>query len=296
VSEAQRCGYIGLVGRPNVGKSTLLNRILGQELSITAAKPQTTRHRILGIHTRGNVQMLFVDTPGLHDVRRNALNRVLNRTALAVVEEVDCVVLVVQMPRIIDADRKLLSRLQNNGHTLIIALNKIDRVAKTELLPVLQELGDLAPDVQIVPLSARGGENVERLENMLVAQMPERAFVYPADQLTDRSERFFVAEIVREQLTRQLHQELPYELSVETEQFIEHGDSVEVSVLIWVGRDSQKGIVVGRNGETLKQVGTLARRRMADLLGKRVHLSTWVKVKQGWVDDERALHNLGYDS
>jgi len=296
VSEAQRCGYIGLVGRANVGKSTLLNRILGQELSITAAKPQTTRHRILGIHTRGNVQMLFADTPGLHDIRRNALNRVLNRTALAVVEEVDCVVLVVQMPRIIDADKKLLSRLQNNGHTLVIALNKIDRVAKTELLPVLQELGTLAPHVQIVPLSARSGENVERLENVLVAQLPERGFVYPADQLTDRSERFFVAEIVREQLTRQLHQELPYELSVETEQFIEHGDSVEVSVLIWVGRDSQKGIVVGRDGETLKQVGTLARRRMADLLGKRVHLSTWVKVKQGWVDDERALHNLGYDS
>ena len=155
MNEAQRCGYIGLVGRPNVGKSTLLNRILGQELSITAAKPQTTRHRILGIRTRGNVQMVFADTPGLHDVRRNALNRVLNRTALAVVEEVDCVVLVVQMPRIIDADRKLLSRLQKNGHTLVIALNKIDRVAKTELLPVLQELSTLAPDVQIVPPFAR---------------------------------------------------------------------------------------------------------------------------------------------
>jgi len=296
VSDAQRCGYIGLVGRPNVGKSTLLNRIMGQELSITAAKPQTTRHRILGIHTRGDVQMLFVDTPGLHDVRRNALNRVLNRTALAVVEEVDCLVLVAQMPRITDADRALLTRLQTNRQTLIIALNKIDRVAKPALLPVLQELGALAPSAQIVPLSARSGENVERLEELLVAQIPERAFVYPADQLSDRSQRFFVAEIVREQLTRQLEQELPYELSVETEQFVEHDTSVEVSVLIWVGRDSQKGIVVGRNGETLKKVGTLARRRMSDLLGKRVHLSTWVKVKRGWVDDERALHSLGYDS
>jgi GTP-binding protein Era len=296
VSDKQRCGYIGLVGRPNVGKSTLLNRIVGQDLSITAPKPQTTRHRILGIHTRGDVQMLFVDTPGLHEARRNALNRVLNRTALAVAEEVDCLVLVVQMPRVTDADRTLLARLHTDGRTLVIALNKIDRVAKTELLPALQELGTLAPDAQIVPVSARSGENVERLEELLAAHLPERAFVYPADQLSDRSQRFFVAEIVREQLTRQLEQELPYELSVETEQFIEHDTSVEVSVLIWVGRDSQKGIVVGRNGETLKKVGTLARRRMADLLGKRVHLSTWVKVKQGWVDDERALHRLGYDS
>lgn len=296
MSDKQRCGYIGLVGRPNVGKSTLLNRIVGQELSITAPKPQTTRHRILGIHTCGDVQMLFVDTPGLHEARRNALNRVLNRTALAVAEEVDCLVLVVQMPRVTDADRALLARLQTDDRTLVIALNKIDRVAKTELLPVLQELGTLAGDAHIVPLSARSGENVERLEEILAAQMPERAFVYPADQLSDRGQRFFVAEIVREQLTRALEQELPYELSVETEQFIEHDTSVEVSVLIWVGRDSQKGIVVGRNGETLKKVGTLARRRMADLLGKRVHLSTWVKVKQGWVDDERALHRLGYDS
>ena len=296
MSGAQRCGYIGLVGRANVGKSTLLNRLVGQQLSITAPKPQTTRHRILGIHTRGSVQMLFVDTPGLHETRRNALNRVLNRTALAVVEEVDCLVLVVQMPHVTEADKALLARLQTVGQPLVVALNKIDRVAKPELLPALEVLGALAPNAHIVPISARTGENVERLEGILEAYMPVRAFAYPPDQLSDRSQRFFVAEIVREQLTRQLAQELPYELSVETEQFIEHDDSVEVSVLIWVGRDSQKGIVVGRNGETLKRVGTLARRRMADLLGKRVHLSTWVKVKKGWVDDERALHNLGYDS
>lgn len=291
----QHCGYIGLVGRSNVGKSTLLNRMVGEKLSITAPKPQTTRHRIVGIHTRGDVQMLFVDTPGLHDARHTALNRVLNRTALAVAEEVDCVVLVVQMPRITDADKNLLTRLSARD-SLVIALNKIDRASKPALLPVLEELGALAPDADIVPVSARSGENIDRLQELLRVRMPERAFVYPPDQLSDRSQRFFVAEIVREQLTRQLDQELPYALSVETEQFIEHEDSVEVRVLIWVERESQKGIVVGRNGETLKRVGTLARRRMVALLGKPVHLSTWVKVKQGWVDDERALHNLGYDA
>ena len=296
MSGATRCGYIGLVGRANVGKSTLLNRLVGEKLSITAAKPQTTRHRIVGIHTRDDVQMLFVDTPGLHQARHTALNRVLNRTALAVAEEVDCRVMVVQMPRITDADKTLLARLYGARESLVIALNKIDRASKPALLPVLEQLSGLAPHADIVPLSARTGENVERLEELLRERMPQQAFVYPPDQLSDRSQRFFVAEIVREQLTRQLAQELPYELSVETERFIEHEESVEVHVLIWVGRDSQKGIVVGRNGETLKRVGTLARRRMVELLGKPVHLSTWVKVKQGWVDDERALHNLGYDA
>ncbi len=296
MSGATRCGYIGLVGRANVGKSTLLNRLVGEKLSITAAKPQTTRHRIVGIHTRDDVQMLFVDTPGLHQARHTALNRVLNRTALAVAEEVDCLVMVVQMPRITDADKTLLARLYGARESLVIALNKIDRASKPALLPVLEQLSGLAPHADIVPLSARTGENVERLEELLRERMPQQAFVYPPDQLSDRSQRFFVAEIVREQLTRQLAQELPYELSVETERFIEHEESVEVHVLIWVGRDSQKGIVVGRNGETLKRVGTLARRRMVELLGKPVHLSTWVKVKQGWVDDERALHNLGYDA
>ena len=296
MSGVQRCGYIGLIGRANVGKSTLLNRMVGEELSITTPKPQTTRHRIVGIHTHDDVQMLFVDTPGLHDARHTALNRVLNRTALAVAEEVDCVVLVVQMPRITDADKNLLARLRNARDSFVIALNKIDRASKPALLPVLEELGRLAPSAEIVPVSARSGENVDRLQELLRARMPERAFVYPPDQLSDRSQRFFVAEIVREQLTRQLDQELPYALSVETEQFVEHEDSVEVRVLIWVERDSQKGIVVGRQGETLKRVGTLARRRMVDFLGKPVHLSTWVKVKQGWVDDERALHNLGYDA
>lgn len=296
MSGEQRCGFVGLVGRPNVGKSTLLNRILGQELSITAAKPQTTRHRIVGIHSRGEVQMVFVDTPGLHEARRNALNRVLNRTALSVIEEADCLVQVMQMPRITEADRALLKRLTPNAQALVVALNKIDRVPRAALLPVLEELGALAPDAQIVPVSARSGENLERLEALLQAQMPRCPFIYPADQLSDRSERFFVAEIVREQLTRQLGQELPYALSVETEGFVERDTGVEVSVLIWVERDSQKGIVVGRNGETLKRIGTLARRRMVELLGKRVHLTTWVKVKQGWVDDERALRALGYDT
>ncbi len=290
----RRAGHVGIVGRPNVGKSTLLNRLLGMRLSITASKPQTTRHRILGIHTRGDVQVAYVDTPGLHGERRSALNRVLNRTALAVIEDVDCVLAVVQAPRLLAADRSLLARLADRRH-LVVVVNKIDGVAREVVLPLLAEAGAAAPHAEIVPVSARRGDNVERLEQVIEAQLPEQDFLYEAGQLTDRNERFFVAELVREQLTRELGQELPYALSVETERFVEHPGHVEIHVLIWVERESQKGIVVGHQGRTLKKIGTAARHTIAEFLGRGVHLSTWVKVKQGWVDDERALRGLGYD-
>ena len=295
MDDQQRCGYVALVGRPNVGKSTLLNRILDYPLSITADKPQTTRHRILGIHTVDNTQLLFIDTPGLHESRRNALNRVLNRTAYAALEDVDCVAVLIEAPRITSEDELLLEKICSGDREVLLVLNKIDRTSREALLTLLERLGKLAPGAEIVPVSARSGTNVERLVEVLSERMPQRAFEFDADQLSDRNERFFIAELVREQLTRALAQELPYELTVETERFTEHEDRVEIDVLIWVERDSQKGIVVGRQGETLKRVGTRARQKMSRMLGKRVHLSTWVKVKKGWVDDERALRSLGYD-
>ena len=291
----KHCGYLALIGRPNVGKSTLLNRFVGQKLSITASKPQTTRHRVIGISTQGDTQMLFVDTPGIHSGGKRALNRVLNRTALSAITDTDCVLCLFEPFGLQTDDQVIIKQLGDASVPIVAVVNKIDKIKhKAELLPRLAELQSYDFAQEIVPVSAYSKDSVENLRRILAKYLPEQEFIYPEDQLTDRSERFFAAELVREQLTRLLGQELPYALSVEVERFEIVDACYQVNVLIWVERDSQKGIVIGKNGSRLKEIGKYSREAMQTLFDSKVHLQTWVKVKQGWADDEKALRSLGY--
>lgn len=290
-----RCGYVALIGRPNVGKSTLLNRLLGQKLSITADKPQTTRHRIVGIKTVADAQLLYVDTPGLHTQARKAMNRYLNRAASSALHDVDAVAFVVEALKWTDEDQAVLDRLKEVQVPVFAVVNKIDRVPdKESLLPFLQSLSERHGFEEIVPVSAQSGANVARLEDALKARLPEGDAVYEADQLTDRPSRFLAAEMIREKLTRRLQRELPYALTVEIEQFKEQEGVLHIDGLIWVERDSQKSIVIGKSGAMLKEVGRQARQDMERTFGAKVYLRLWVKAKEGWSDDERSLKSLGY--
>lgn len=302
-----RCGYVAIVGRPNVGKSTLLNRLLGQKLAITSHKPQTTRHTILGVSTRPDGQILYVDTPGLHQRGGNALNRYLNRAARAMLADVDLVLLVIEALHFGDEDTLALAEIAKAGTPTLVAVNKTDRVAdKARLLPFLQSLSERHPFVAIVPVSALKGDQVERLEVQVLAALPEGAPLFPEDQLTDRSERFLAAELLREQLMQRYGQELPYRTTVEIESFTleqptqaARADEAQeprarIHALIWVERESQKAIIIGRRGEALKAAASQARLEMQKLFGRRVHLEVWVKVKDSWSSDEAALASLGY--
>ena len=292
---SERTGTVAIVGRPNVGKSTLLNRLLGQKLAITSHKAQTTRHAILGVKSRADGQILYVDTPGLHRRGDNALNRMLNRTARAALADVDLIVLVLEAPRFTDEDALALEAVVAAGPPVLAAVNKVDRLKdKTLLLPYLEALGKRHDFIDIVPLSARTGDQVQLLEDRALALLPEGERVFPDDQLTDRSERFFAAELLREQLTRRYAQELPYAVTVEIERFEDQGGRYLIHALIWVERESQKAIVIGRGGEALKATASEARREMQRMFGCPVHLEVWVKVKQSWSSDEAALASLGY--
>lgn len=290
-----RAGYAALLGRPNVGKSTLLNRLIGQKLSITAPKPQTTRHLILGIQTLPEAQIVYVDTPGLHRQGRRAMNRYLNRAAASVLGYVDVVVFLVEALRWTDEDEDVLSRLVGFQGPVALAVNKVDRISdKTRLLPFLQEIAGKRNFVEVAPLSALEGDNVPALERIIARLLPEREFLFPEDQITTASERFLAAELIREKLTRLLREELPYALTVEIERFVEEDRLVRIHAVIWVEHETQKGIVIGEKGRTLREVGRQAREDMERLLGRKVFLETWVKVREGWSDDERALRSLGY--
>jgi len=292
---SERTGTVAIVGRPNVGKSTLLNRLLGQKLAITSHKAQTTRHAILGVKSRADGQILYVDTPGLHRRGDNALNRMLNRTARAALADVDLIVLVLEAPRFTDEDALALEAVVAAGPPVLAAVNKVDRLKdKTLLLPYLEALGKRHDFIDIVPLSARTGDQVQLLEDRALALLPEGERVFPDDQLTDRSERFFAAELLREQLTRRYAQELPYAVTVDIERFEDQGGRYLIHALIWVERESQKAIVIGRGGEALKATASEARREMQRMFGCPVHLEVWVKVKQSWSSDEAALASLGY--
>lgn len=292
---AYRCGYVALLGRPNVGKSTLMNHLIGQKLSITSRKPQTTRHRILGIKTTDQAQIIYVDTPGIHQKAKKAMNRFMNRTASAVVEDVQVVVFVVEALKWTDEDDLVLSTLAGTHTPVILAVNKVDRLERKEqLLPYLQELGTKYNFADVVPVSAKAGTNLSELEAVIIRHLEESEPWYPEDQLTDRSARFLAAEIVREKLMRSLGQELPYATTVEIEKFEEGERLYRIHALIWVERDNQKSIVIGERGERIKKVGQQARLDMQKLFDKKVHLELWVKVKAGWSDDERALSSLGY--
>ncbi len=290
-----RAGYAALLGRPNVGKSTLLNRLIGQKLSITAPKPQTTRHVILGIQTLPDAQIVYVDTPGLHRRGRRALNRHLNRAAASVLGYVDVVVWLVEALRWTEEDEDVLQRLADFAGPVVLAANKVDRITdKSRLLPFLHDLAGKRNFSEVVPLAAISGDNVAALEQVIARLLPAGDLLFPAEQMTTASERFLAAELVREKLTRLLREELPYALTVEIEHFVDEGRLARIHAVIWVERETQKGIVIGDKGATLREVGRQAREDMERLFGRKVFLQTWVKVREGWSDDERALRSLGY--
>ena len=290
-----RCGYVAIVGRPNVGKSTLLNHILGQKLAITSRKPQTTRHNMLGIKTEGDVQAVYVDTPGLHKHNDKALNRYMNRSASSALKDVDVVVFVVDRTRWTDEDQLVLEKVQHVKCPILLAVNKSDRLEdKSELLPHLNWLAEQLPQAEIVPISALQGQNLDTLEKLVGERLPESEHFYPEDQITDRSSRFLAAELIREKIMRQLGAELPYQITVEIEEFKQEGRILHIHGLILVERDGQKKIIIGDKGERIKRIGADARKDMETMFDSKVMLNLWVKVKGGWSDDERALRSLGY--
>ncbi|ALG66674.1 GTPase Era [Beggiatoa leptomitoformis] len=290
-----RCGYVAIVGRPNVGKSTLLNHLLAQKISITSRKPQTTRHRLLGIKTEENAQIVYVDTPGIHQDKHTAMNRYLNRTALGSLDGVDLIVWLVEALVWTEEDAHVLNILESTTLPVILGVNKVDKVANKEsLLPYLEEITQKRDFLEVFPLSALRGVNLTELEEKIIVQLPLSPPLFPADQVTDRSERFFVAEMIREKLVRRLGAELPYRLSVQIEHFAEEEKLTHISAIIWVEREGQKAIVIGKQGHVLKKVGEEARKDIEVMLAQKVFLQLWVKVKQGWHDDDRALRQLGY--
>ena len=291
-----RCGYVAIVGRPNVGKSTLLNHILGQKISITSRKPQTTRNNVVGIKTEGGIQIMFVDTPGMHLGQQKAINRYMNRAANTAMKDVDVVVFVVDRFIWTEEDEAVAEKLQHASCPIILAVNKVDQIEdKESLLPHLEMLSQKLKIAEIIPLSALRNVNLDRLEQLIIDRMPEGMHMYPEDQITDRSSRFMAAEIVREKITRQLGDELPYEMAVEIEEFKQEGNLLNISALILVERDGQKRILIGDKGERIKLIGTDARKDMEKLFDMKIMLKLWVKVKSGWSDDERALRSLGYN-
>jgi GTPase len=291
---AFKCGTIAIVGRPNVGKSTLLNHILGMKLAITSRKAQTTRHRLLGIHTTEDTQFLFVDTPGFQQKHLNTLNKGLNKTVTQVLTEVDVVLFVIEPMKLGEADRKVLALLSDKTPTILV-VNKSDLMGdKGNLLPLIQDFDLEFPFTDIVPVSAKKSLNLDELLDTIRKYLPEQAAIYSEDELTDKNERFLAAELVREKIFRLLGDEIPYSVAVEIEKFEVVGNLRRIFCAIIVDKDSQKPMLIGKGGEKMKQISTEARQDMEKLFGGKVYLETWVKVKGGWADDERALKSLGY--
>lgn len=289
-----RCGTVAIVGRPNVGKSTLLNHILGMKLAITSRKAQTTRHRLLGIHTTEDTQYLFVDTPGFQQKHLNALNKGLNKTVTQVLTEVDVVLFVIEPMKLGDADRKVLQLLSEKTPTILV-VNKLDLMGdKGNVLPLIQDFDLEFPFSEIVPVSAKKSLNLDELLKSIRTYLPEQEAIYSEDELTDKNERFLAAELVREKIFRLLGDEIPYSVAVEVEKFEVVGQLRRIFCAIIVDKESQKPMLIGKSGEKLKQISTEARQDMEKLFGGKVYLETWVKVKGGWADDARALKSLGY--
>ncbi|MDQ1241044.1 MAG: GTPase [Pseudomonadota bacterium] len=297
---AARCGIAALVGRPNVGKSTLLNALLGSKVSIVSPKPQTTRTRIHGVLTRPGLQIVFADLPGIHTKQPRAINRYMNRTALSSLADSDVNLFVIEALRWTDEDERALGELRQAGRPIVLIINKVDRAKpKERLLPFIDEIVRKADFAEVVPLSALKRNNIERLPDVIARYLPESPQLYPPDQLTDVSDRFMAAEIVREKLTRRLQEEVPYGLVVEIEGMGEAEDEpgkLVIQAVIWVERTGQKAIVIGKGGELLKEVGRAARLELRHHFGKPVHLELWVKVREGWTDDESALRSFGFET
>ena len=294
--ETTYCGLVAIVGRPNVGKSTILNRLLGQKVSITSRKPQTTRHRILGIDSEENRQAIYVDTPGLHQEEKRAINRYMNRAASSSLAEVGLVLMVVEGTRWNDDDAMVLEKVKASKLPAYLVVNKVDKVEdKQALMTQLQWLNEQHPFDHIIPVSAKQGKQIPELRNLVLEALPESEFFFPEDYITDRSSRFMAAEIIREKLMRYTGDELPYSTTVEIEQF-KMGDNgvYRINGLILVERETQKRMVIGKGGKHLKTIGEQARIDMENLFDNKVFLELWVKVRSGWADDERALRSLGY--
>lgn len=295
-SQQTYCGYVAIIGRPNVGKSTLLNRILGQKISITSNKPQTTRHRLLGIKTMGNRQFIYVDTPGIHlDNKKRALNRMMNQAASYTIDDVDVVVLVIDANKWTQEDDYVIDKLAKSQRPVIVAVNKIDTIKdKERLLPILDKVTKRIKADSVIPISAKHGEQIEQLESILESYLPESPHFFPETDITDKSNRFLIAEIIREKLFRNTGDELPYATTVMIEDYKDKGKVIHISALILVEREGQKRIVIGQKGEKIKAIGKAARQDIEALLNHKVYLELWTKVRSGWADDERALRSLGY--
>ncbi len=297
---AQRCGLIAIVGKPNVGKSTLLNALVGQKISITSRKAQTTRHRITGIRTLGATQFVFVDTPGFQTRHSTALNRSLNKTVLGAVGDVDLVLFVVEAGKFTTADEKVLALLKPGVPALLVA-NKVDEVHRRgDLAPWLQQMQQRHAFAEFVPMSAKNAKDVERLFGICEKYLPEQPWWYAEDELTDRSEKFLAGETVREKLFRFTGDELPYTSTVVVDRFEEepsprHGRFVKIAATIVVERDGHKAMVIGEKGERLKRISTEARQELEKLMGCKVFLEVWVKVRSGWADDEARVRSFGYE-
>jgi GTP-binding protein Era len=290
-------GFAALVGRPNVGKSTLLNALVGQKLSIVTPRPQTTRHRILGIVNLPQAQIAFVDTPGLHRGEGRALNRAMNRTAATALDDADLVVFVVEALRWSQEDGFVLERIVRSGRPALAVVNKVDGVyPKQKLLPYIGELGARHPFVEIVPVSALKSDNLVPLKDAIARHLPVAAQMFPPDEVTDKGEPFRIAETIREKLTMELNQEVPYGIAVEVERMADGEDGqIDVDATIWVDRDGQKPIVIGPKGERLKRIGRAARLELNATLNRRFHLTLWVKVRENWADNARSLKQLGLE-
>lgn len=296
MSTTSKCGFVAIVGRPNVGKSTLLNALIGKKISIISPKPQTTRNQILGIKTTGETQIVYIDTPGLHDAEKRAMNRYMNRLANAVILDADVIVFIIEATRWLSDDELVLKKVMDANVPVILAINKIDKLNdKKDILPLIEKYSAKYHFAHIIPISAKRKENLESLQKTLLNMMPEGPHLFPDEQITDKNERFQVGEIIREKVIRATEQELPYSTTVVVELMKEEGKLVEISAIIWVEREGQKPIVIGKNGERLKTIGTAARKDIVKLLEKKVFLRLWVKVKSDWTDDEKALGSLGFE-
>ncbi len=292
-----RCGFVAVVGRPNVGKSTLINTILGNKVSIVTPKPQTTRHRILGVDSHSDYQAIYVDTPGIHRQANKAMNRLMNRTAANALIDADLIFFMTVAGRWTEEDQDVLDRISTTSAPVVALLNKIDKVHPREaLLQALAEMSARGTFAEVIPISAMKRDNIDKLISLVPAYLPHSEALFPEEMITDRSENFRAAEVVREKLTLALRQEIPYGLTVQIERFERDEKGILINAIIWVERDSQKGIVVGKGGNVLKKVGRAARLELKEQLGEAVHLELWVKVKDNWADSESELLRLGYES
>lgn len=290
-----KCGYVAIVGRPNVGKSTLLNHLLGQKLSITSRKPQTTRHQIMGVKTLANHQVIYVDTPGLHQRNDNAMNRYMNRAASSIVSDVDIVLFVVQASMFTEEDVAALKHLEKTDVPVLLIINKIDLLGdKATLLPYIDKISARYPFKEIIPVSALKAKGLDRIENIIAERLPVGEAIFPADQITNRSTRFLASEIIREKLVREVGQELPYTTTVDIDKYQEEDDLISIFATIYVESKGQKIIIIGKKGSRLKSIGSKARKDIEKMVDSKVYIKLWVKVREGWSNDEHALRGLGY--